>query len=114
VDIALEDFRAGPLEVSSFSLARAGEAPYSMRMSATSSPASLVGFGAERLGISAAPLLGFVAEQTDADRRFPIELDVELVSEEGRIDVVSGSGTVAGFPTGPLAEIITAAVVGSL
>jgi hypothetical protein len=36
---------------------------------------------------------------------------MELTSEDGRIQVVSGGGTVAGVPTGPLAELITSAVV---
>jgi hypothetical protein len=35
---------------------------------------------------------------------------MELRSDGGRIVVVSGGGTVAGMPTGPLAELITSAV----
>jgi hypothetical protein len=34
-----------------------------------------------------------------------------LQSDDGRIVVVSGGGTVAGIPTGPLAELITSAIV---
>ena len=34
-----------------------------------------------------------------------------LSSDDGRITVVSGTGTVAGLPTGPLAELITSLVV---
>ena len=36
---------------------------------------------------------------------------MELRSDGGRVVVVSGGGTVAGFPTGPLAELITSAIV---
>jgi hypothetical protein len=46
-----------------------------------------------------------------AETAVPVRLDMELTSEDGRIQVVSGGGTVAGVPTGPLAELITSAVV---
>ncbi len=36
---------------------------------------------------------------------------MELTSADGRLDVVSGGGTVAGIPTGPLAQLITSAIV---
>ena len=45
------------------------------------------------------------------DQPIPVALDVELESERGRVVIVSGGGTVAGYPTGPLAELITSAVV---
>ena len=41
----------------------------------------------------------------------PVELDLEVTSEDGRVRVVSGGGTVAGFETGPLAQLITSAIV---
>ncbi len=39
---------------------------------------------------------------------------MEMESDDGGIRVVSGSGTVAGYPTGPLAQLITAAIVARL
>ena len=36
---------------------------------------------------------------------------MELTSDDGRVRVVSGGGTVAGVPTGPLAELLTSAIV---
>ena len=38
-------------------------------------------------------------------------IDLEVTSEDGRVRVVSGGGTVAGFETGPLAQLITSAIV---
>ena len=35
---------------------------------------------------------------------------MELQSDGGRVVVVAGGGTVAGIPTGPLAELITEAI----
>ena len=34
-----------------------------------------------------------------------------MTSDGGRIEVIDGGGTVAGLPTGPLAELITSAIV---
>ena len=36
---------------------------------------------------------------------------MELTTDGGRVEVVSGGGNVGGVPTGPLAELITSAVV---
>jgi hypothetical protein len=38
-------------------------------------------------------------------------MDMELESDGGRVRVVSGGATVAGVPTGPLAELITSMIV---
>jgi hypothetical protein len=40
-----------------------------------------------------------------------VALNMELRSESGRVVVASGGGTVDGYPTGPLAELITSAIV---
>jgi hypothetical protein len=39
---------------------------------------------------------------------------MELVSGDDGIEVTSGAGTVAGIPTGPIGELITAAIVSRL
>ena len=36
---------------------------------------------------------------------------MQLTSDDGRVLVTSGGGTVGGIPTGPLAELLTAAIV---
>ena len=53
--------------------------------------------------------LGFFGIDTNV--MVPVKLDMQLTSENGRIQVVSGGGTVAGVPTGSLAELLTAAIV---
>jgi hypothetical protein len=112
VDIGLSEFRAGPFDVASFEMTRAGDGPYRVRSVSATTAAKLVGYGADALGITGGPLLGFLAGRAPlGDRPIPIEVDMEMESEEGRISVVSGGGTVAGYPTGPLAQFITAAIV---
>ena len=100
------------LHLSSLRLARdGGSAPYRLASRGEATPAALATYGADRLGVPGAPLLGLVTHQALGDRPIPVALDVELESDHGRVVIVSGGGTVAGYPTGPLAELITSAVV---
>jgi hypothetical protein len=112
VRVTLDDTRAGPVDVHSFELTRAGSAPYHLVSSAQTTPADLAEYGATRLGLPVAPLLDYLGGRVPrAARPIPIDLDMSIRSESGRAIVVSGGGTVAGFPTGPLAELITEAIV---
>ncbi|MGI8462565.1 MAG: hypothetical protein ACR2OC_13190 [Solirubrobacterales bacterium] len=115
VDVSLERVEAGPFEVSSFELRRAGEGAYTLTSEATTSAAELLEFGGESLGPIAGPIAGFLSGQApeEANEPFTAELEAQLVSNDGQIEIVGG-GTVEGYPIGPLAEIITAAVVSRL
>ena len=112
VEVRLDDFRAGPFEVASFELTRSGPAPYRVVSTSATTGRDLLAYGTSRLGLPGGPLLGYVSGRVpDANRPIPVELDMELESEDGRVVVVSGGGTVAGLPTGPLAQLITEAIV---
>ena len=111
VDVSLSDFRAGPFDVTSFELARSGDRPYAVRSTSSTTTAELVEFGTDSLGLPGGGLLGAFAAGATTDRPIPIALDMEMESDDGRARVVSGGGTVAGYPTGPLAELITSAIV---
>jgi DNA-binding transcriptional LysR family regulator len=114
VDVLIDDLVAGPLEVSSFQLTRDGSDPYRLVSSAQASPAALVDLGADALGLPGGDLFGGLAREALGKTPVPIELDMELVSSDDGIEVASGGGTVAGIPTGPIGELITAAIVSRL
>ena len=117
VDIELTSFDAGPLEVSSFTLRRFGDELYSLDSQATTTGIELLEFGADQVGGLAGAAAGFLSGQAPpaARRRVPVVLDMELRSAaDGSIEIVSGTGTVAGIDTGPLAELITTAIVARL
>ena len=112
VEVDLADFRAGPFEVSSFEMIRDGDGPYTVRSTSSTTPADLLGYGAGALGLAGGSILEFFTGRAPlANRRIPVSVDMQMESDDGRIRVVSGSGTVAGYPTGPLAQFITAAIV---
>jgi hypothetical protein len=112
VDVELSDFRAGPFDIDSFQLSRDGGGPYTLSSTSSTTAADLADFGADSLGLAGGPLLRFFAGRVPLGTRpIPIRLEMEMESNDGRISVVSGGGTVAGYPTGPLAQFITAAIV---
>lgn len=112
VDVNLTRFLAGPFAVANFDLERpAPSAPYHLVSSSRATPGDLAQYGAAQLGLPGGPLLRFFANQAlGGNRPVPIDVDMELRSDGGRVVVVSGGGTVAGYPTGPLAELITSAI----
>jgi hypothetical protein len=112
VDVSLTRFHAGPFDVSRFDLDRpAPAATYHLTSSSRTTAGDLASYGASQLGLPGGPLLQFLADQAlGSNRPIPIDLDMELRSEDGRVIVVSGGGSVAGYPTGPLAELITSTI----
>jgi hypothetical protein len=112
VDISIDRFRAGPFQVRAFELTRHGSAAtYHFVARGNTTAGAITSYGASRLGLVGGPLFGAIAAGVTGNRPFPIDLDMQLRSDSGRIVVVSGGGSVAGFPTGPLAELITSAIV---
>jgi hypothetical protein len=108
VDIALDDFTTGPFAIDRFELTREGPGPYRMRSRASTTGAALAHFGGGQLGTG---LIGTLAEAAPLTaRRIAVEVEVELESREGRVAVVGGGGRVAGYPAGPIATMIAAAV----
>jgi hypothetical protein len=83
VDVRLTDSTISPISLRTLELRRDGTTPYWLRATAYSS-------------------LGAVA--------IPINLDMRLTNDGGRLVVVSGTGSIAGIPTGPLAQLITSAI----
>jgi hypothetical protein len=111
VDVSLRDFRAGPFAVRSFDLTRDGSsAPYHLVSRSRTTPGDVAQFGADRLGLPGGPLLGYFTRNALGNQPIPIALNMDVRSDGGRLLVVSGGGTVAGFPTVPLAELITQAI----
>jgi len=112
VAVSLVQFRAGPFQLGDFELTRAGpDAPYHLVARGRTTPTDLASYGASSLGLPGGPLLSYLGNQILGRAFIPVRLDMNLESDGGRIVVTSGTGTIAGIPTGPLAELITSVVV---
>lgn len=111
VDISVRDSRGGPLRIDAMTLVREGSEPYRFKWHGSVSLADAAAFGAGGLGPLAAIAAGLAAGSVpNAGRPLPIDVDMGLESEDGRLKVVSGGGTIAGVPTGPLAVLLTNAI----
>lgn len=112
VAVEITASEAGPFRIESFVLTRSGDGPYTLESRSTTSAADLARFGAENADLPGSGLVGAILDLTGiGGRDLPIDLDMELESDDGRVRVVAGGGEVAGVPTGPLAELITTAIV---
>lgn len=111
VDVQIDGSELGPVKLDRVSLSRRSpDRPYALEADGETSPADVVSFGADALGIPGGGLAGLAFSR----RPVPVALDVELKTKDGRAEVVSGGGTVAGLPTGPLGRLITEAIVARL
>ena len=112
VDISIDRFRAGPFHMRTLELNRHGSAAtYHFVTRGSATAGAIASYGASRLGLVGGPLLGAIAAGVTGNRPLPIDLDMQLRSEDGRVVVVSGGGTIAGLPAGLLAQVITSAIV---
>ena len=102
VDVSIADSSAGPFELDQFELSRDGDRPYRFVATGETSVAELAELGLESFAIPGESLLDAVLEPLfgGSEVRVPIDLEMELTSEDGRVRVVSGGGTVAGVRPG--------------
>ncbi len=112
VEVVLDNSQAGPFRVDSLVLARHGDQPYSLTARTSTSASQLAAYGIDRADLPGAGIVGTILDFTGlGGKDVPVDLDLEMTSDNGRVVVVGGGGTVAGLPTGPLAELITRAIV---
>ena len=112
VEVVISDSDAGPFRIESFVLARDGDGPYSLESRSSTSAADLASFGIDSAALPGSGVVGAILNLTGVGGQdLPVDLDMTLESDEGRIRVTEGGGEIAGIPTGPLAELITTAIV---
>ncbi len=105
VKVALTHSAAGPIALDRLRLAREkGERGYRLRVAGRTTPGEVARF----LGSRAAGPLGELFGAVSASRlpgggttELPVRLRATLVSRDGRVDVRSASGSVAGLPARP-------------
>ena len=114
VEMQIEDFTAGPFSVQRFDLSRDGsDENYRMTSAGRTSFAEVSDYLTAGLPPLVSALLGGATRVTGpaATRRLPFTVSAELASDGGEPRLVTGSGTVAGIPTGPFAALLAQAVL---
>jgi hypothetical protein len=115
VEIDLTEVEAGPFETSSFRLESLGDDSYRIETDATATVQDLARVAGEQFG----PLGGLIGSIAGGSvplsgAPVPIRLDGEIRAEDGAVEMVSGDARVAGLPAGPLARLVTNAVLSRL
>lgn len=113
VDISIADSAAGPVALESFTLTRHGEGPYRIVSRGTASPTALARYGLGGyvlpgegvVDVLLSPLLDSFVPPV------PVDIDLELVSDDDGVRVVAGQGRIAGVPVARLTDMIAAAIV---
>jgi len=110
--IVITDSDAGPVRIDNFTLTQQGDDPYALAMRGVTSLSDIAEFAAGNAELPGSGILGTVLDFTGVGGTdLDIDMDMKLVSDDGRIRVTEGGGEIAGVPTGPLAELITSAIV---
>jgi hypothetical protein len=114
--IHLTDVSSGPFKTQSFSLDKqSGQSTYDLAIRASFTPSALASYLGSNVGGGLGGLLGGIAGGFVAGNQpVPVAVDVQLASDSGTPRVISGAGTVAGVPMGPVLEAVVAAVVARL
>jgi hypothetical protein len=114
VSVRLQELDAGPLEVQSFQLVRQeGEDEYETAIEATTTPRQVARFlGSEAGGVFGGVLgdLAVAGLPGGGNAEVPIDLGAMIEDRGGEIVATDVTGSVAGIPAGPLAELVVEAV----
>jgi hypothetical protein len=118
VSIRLDKLEAGPLELDSFVLERrSGSREYELGLSGTTTPREVGAFIGSEAGGPFGRALGEFAGGTlpgGGTTPIPVEVDAVTARRDGEVEVSGVTGSIAGLPAGPLAEIVLDAVVSRL
>jgi hypothetical protein len=115
VEIELTEVEAPPFEVSSFRLEGLGDGRYRIETDATASIQELGRVAGEQFG----PLGGLIGSIVGGSAPLsgapvPVRLDGEIEAKDGEVEMVSGDARVAGLPAGPVARLVTNAILSGL
>jgi hypothetical protein len=113
VHIHLADVSAGPFHTQSFALDRnKDESTYTLGVRASFTPSALASYLGSNVGGGLGGLFGGLAGGLlGGSQPVPVAVRAVLRSDGGDPEVVSGAGSVAGVPMGPLLEAVTAAII---
>jgi hypothetical protein len=114
VRMVLTDLEAGPLAIGSFDLRRGeDDEDYTLKLDGETSPREMATYLGGRtvgeLGSTLGDVLGDLIPGGESS--IPVQIEAEISSRDGRAEALEASGSVAGIPAGPLAEVVADAVV---
>ena len=115
VDIEVTEITAGPFETETFRLTGNGDDTYVISVDATATLQDVAKVAGSQFG-PLGELIGGIAGGSVpfGGAPVPIRLDGVIEAKQGGVEMVEGSGRVAGLPAGPLARLVTTAILSDL
>ena len=116
-DVRLTRMSAGPFAVRQVTIARNSSSdPYALVISASVTARALSSYAGNELAGPVGGLIGKIASGVVpfSAEPIPVEVDANIRSRDGRPEVESVDGSVAGVSAGPLAAAIAAAIADRL
>lgn len=111
VNVKLSDSSAPPIEISRASLKRAkDERSYRFRLDGEASGASLLDYTQGGSSGALSEIEDLAGSITGVTTAVSIDLDARLESDDGRPRIVSGGGTIGGFPASLFVQMISSAL----
>jgi hypothetical protein len=112
VHVDLAEVTAGPFDTERFRLDGEGGGRYRIDVDATASIQDLAKVAGSRFG-PLGELIGSIAGGSVpfSGAPVPVRLDGQLEAKDGEVEMVSGTGRVAGLPAGPVARLVTNAIL---
>ena len=112
--VDVQDVTAGPFETDSFLLEGQGDGRYRIDVDATVTGQELAQLAGGQFGPLGELIGGIAGGSLLSSAPIPVRLEGELEAKDGEVEMTSGTGTVAGIPAGPLAGIVTTAILSNL
>ena len=114
VYVDLTDVEAGPFDTETFVLEGQGDGRYRIDVDATITGQDLARIAGGQFGPLGELIGGVAGGGLLGSAPIPIRLEGELEAKDGEVVMTSGTGTVAGIPAGPVARLVTTAILSSL
>jgi hypothetical protein len=116
VDVEVTGSRAGPFSIKSFTLRRVASHRYAISVAANATAGDVARYAGSQLGGSFGQALAGLAAGAIGgfDRPVPVDAAMEIETTTQPPQAVDVRGAVAGLPAGPLAAIVTNALLSGL
>jgi hypothetical protein len=116
VTVAVSDSRAGPFTVRSFWIRGTGDHSYDVIIAGDGTAGDVARYAGSRLGGGFGQALAGLAAGAlgSTDRPIPFNARMKVDTSGGSVSAQDVTGDVAGFPAGPLAQIVTNALLNAL
>jgi hypothetical protein len=105
---------AGPLAIDRFSVLRTGDHQYFVTIAGSGVPADVASYAGQQFAGSLGGALAGLAGAALGSQPIPFTARMQIDTGSGSPQATDVVGDVAGFPAGPLAEVVANALLGSL